>query len=108
MDLPLVMEVLAPNENVSPDMSSYEAMIANWRGSSVAPSRESVEAKWDEIKGAQDAILIDQARKLEYEKLGASTDALAEAAFDKLAGDSVEFDRLQAIREQVKTDIPKQ
>lgn len=107
MDLPLVMEVLAPNENVSPDLSSYESMIATWRGSGAAPSLEAVEAKWAEIKGTQDAIHIDQLRKLEYEKRGVSTDALAEATFAKLAGDSLEFDRLQTIREQVKTDIPK-
>ena len=50
----------------------------------------------------------DDLRKSEYDKQGASTDALVVALWEKIVEDRPEAaDALQAIRDQVKLDIPK-
>lgn len=46
MDLNLVIEKLFPGENVSPDMSSYGAMVINWRGSGTPPTLTECDDAW--------------------------------------------------------------
>lgn len=73
-DLYLVMEKLLPNENVSPDMSSYQAMVDNWRGSVPPPTQKEVDDKWAEIEP-----------KLVKDELADSLEAKVQAMWDKLA-----------------------
>ena len=71
MDLHLVMNELRPGENVAPDLSTWEAMNAKWRGSGSCPSKAACQAKWDEIKTAAQNKQIIQTRFSEYAKRGA-------------------------------------
>lgn len=50
MDLRLTIEAMFHGENVSPDFSSYQNMVAKWRSPSPAPRLSEVEAYWDSIQ----------------------------------------------------------
>lgn len=101
MDLALVMEQLRPGENVSPDMSSYEAMAANWRGSGAIPSKAECEAKWAEILLAK---TDDEKIKEELFEQNVSLEDRVIALEKKIMeNDSTEADAIQVIKEGAKT-----
>jgi len=57
-DLSMCMAILRPGENVSPDMSSYQAMADHWRGSGDCPALAEVEAAQVSV----DTILAQEAK----------------------------------------------
>jgi len=73
MNLALTMAVLRPGENVSPDMSSYESMVAHWRGTGNPPTLQQCEAAWVTIN----ANLYSEKRVAEYPKISELADALS-------------------------------
>lgn len=50
MDIQLCLIELGITENVSPDLSSYSAMVATWRGSMPAPTEAALEAVWPTVQ----------------------------------------------------------
>lgn len=107
MDLTLVMNLLRPNENVSPDLSSYEVMVENWRGAGSPPSLKEVEEKWAEIKKIVEDEVVDVKRESEYPTIKELTVALWELTVLKTPESQAKVDALQAEREKVQTDNPK-
>lgn len=100
MDLSLVMEKLRPGENVSPDMSSYEAMAAKWRGTGSVPSKAECEAKWAEILSTKTE---DEKIAEELFKQSISLEDRIVALEKKIMeNNSIEADAIQAIKEDVK------
>lgn len=103
MDLILVMDQLRPGENVSPDLSSYNAMIANWRGSGTPPTLQEVNAKWvqiepDILKGQEDVVV-----EKELVVAGADQKAMVDALWEKIMNaDSTKADALKVIIDQIK------
>lgn len=102
MDLNLVMEVLRPKENVSPDMSSYDAMVAKWRGSGNPPSLQDVLTVQSQIDVEQAAVKytpVEVPRKL---TANISTVSMVEALWKFVVEvDPIEKNKIQAIRNKV-------
>jgi len=76
MDLPLCLEALGIVENVSPDLSSYQAMKATWRGSMACPTEAALLAVWSAIEAALALEGIDEARRQAYPAIGDQLDAI--------------------------------
>jgi hypothetical protein len=92
MDLHLVMQELRPNENVGPDLSSWTAMHAKWRGVGPCPTERQCLDKWEEIKGQYEDLtaLKDQKEALalvgvtDAQKLDALWNAIAKKDTSKM------------------------
>ncbi len=98
------MEVLKPLENVSPDLTTYETMVATWRGSLPIPTLKEVQDKWTEIE------LADQSRELERNvqekvlKLGVTQPVMIEALFRAVKyNDTSNLDQIASIIEAAQT-----
>lgn len=104
MELSLAMQVLRPGENVSPDLSSYAAMVANWRGSGTPPTEAECLAAWQ----TADAAAYEGKRRIEYTKQGVTIDAMIVALWEKIVENKPQaMNDLQTKRLRVKSDIPK-
>lgn len=107
MPLRDVVEKMFPGENVSPDFSSYQAMVAKWRGSKPAPSEAEIESKRTEYSAEYQKTLRDAARRKRYNELGVTVEALVIAKIEKdEEGRPQELQRLMTLRQQVKSEIP--
>lgn len=96
------MEVLRPKENVAPDMSSYDAMVASWRGSGNPPSLQDVLTVQAQIDVEQAAIKYTPIEVPPELTSNISTEAMVEALWKFLIeGDPVEKDKIQAIRDKI-------
>ncbi len=78
MDLSLAAAKLFPGENVSPTFESYDAMNANWRGSSPCPS----EQEFTDAFTIADAEMFQTKRDIEYLKQGITDKAKNAALWD--------------------------
>ncbi len=108
MELSRIMAVLNPGENVAPDLSSYDAMVAKWRGTGAAPTRQVVEGKWAEIKAAQDAVAYKVQREEAYVEQGATVEALVYALWEMIVeNDFTAANEIQAKRVAIKAQFPK-
>jgi len=73
VNLVIALNKLRPGENVSPDMSDYDAMVTNWRGSGQPPSfQECVDAY-----NTAYAAMYREKRVAEYPKISELADALS-------------------------------
>jgi|GEM_PF-3992280 len=107
MDLALVMNELRPGENVAPDLSSYEAMAAKWRGSGDCPTKAECVAKWNQIKDAVASKDNDRSRREEYLKRGLLLD-LPMALYEKIQNNNdALLLQLKPIIEQINATYPK-
>lgn len=97
-----------PGENVSPDLSSYEAMKSTWRGSQPCPTKAEVLAVANAVKSERDAVKYIQLRKQEYQKRGLNLDEVSEALIEAFVENRPEkLEAIQTIREEVKQLYPK-
>lgn len=108
MNLTRVMIELRPSENVAPDLSSYDAMVAKWRGSGVPPTRDEVRAKWDEIAAADAAVAYIPKQEKARLARGASDSEMIQALWDQVVNnDPAGVDKIKVILAKIKTDFPK-
>lgn len=108
MELVRIMSALRPAENVSPDLSSYETMVATWRGSGSPPTLQEVNAKGAEIQAADDAIQYLKDRKAEYAKQGLTIEAMVFAMWEKFQeSDPKNADDLQVEKAAIDAQFPK-
>lgn len=104
MDLRLVVENMVPNENVSPDFSSYDAMVAMWRGSVPPPSLQEIEARAITLEKE----MFEEKRKERELQEGVTDKAKLEALWKKfMDGQAQEADDLKVVIDTIKTDIPE-
>ena len=97
--LVMAFGVLFPTENVSPDMSTIEAIRTNWRGSSPCPSDADIQAAWDSVADQVQDQLDQQQAKVEYAQQGLNTDAMVLALWKQIMeNDPSQANSLQAIR----------
>lgn len=101
MDLALIMSRIRPGENVASDLSSYEKMVASWRGAGQPPSMTQIlnEAKKDDdVKYIEDRKKALKAITLEDKVL---------ALWAKAKGDDKLFDDIEAAIVKAEQDFPK-
>lgn len=109
MDLVAVMNQLRPKENVSPDMSTYDAMVAHWRGSGIPPTLQEVNDTWNaSVKAEFEATALDQKRAEKAREAGVDLNTKVEALWKAIATqDTTEVDRLKIILATVEATTPK-
>lgn len=107
MELSRVMDKLKPGENVAPDLSSYDAMVAKYRGSPPIPTQKEINDKWAEIAANDALVAYKTLQKEAIAQAKVTTEDKLNALWQLAKGDSTEFDRINAIVEKAETDFPK-
>ncbi len=104
MDLALVTQKLFPGENVSPDKSSYEAMVSTWRGSAKPPTLEECEAAWKQV---QEEVPVEAKVREDVLKSGVTQETMIEALFRQVAyNDSTKLDEIKSIIAAAELKFP--
>jgi len=108
MELIRIMSALMPGQNVSPDLSTYDAMIAHWRGNGVPPTLAEVNAKGAELQAEDDKIQYLKDRKADQEAQSITLESKMAALWSKIMdGDSSAADALKIELDKIKVKFPK-